>query len=265
GFGLRPVVLPDLADSLDGHLPPEDLNPLTIGGALVGELTTLGDATATLVIGASMDTAADLLQTRTGVPDHRFPHLMGLAAVDALVQVLIGISGNPVPERIERQRAQLQDAMLDSHFMLGLTRFAIAADADLLVAFSQLLAGVGAETVAAVAAAPAPVLEQVRCDRVQIGDLEDLERVARDREAEILIGNSHAVHTAARLGIPLLRAGFPQYDRVGGYQRTWIGYQGTRATLFDLANILLELERGEIHPYRSSLSPRAGERVSVAH
>ena len=265
GFGLRPVVLPDLSDSLDGHLPPEDLNALTIGGALVSELATLGDATATLVIGASMDAAADLLQARTGVPDHRFPHLMGLAAVDALVQVLISISGNPVPERIERQRAQLQDAMLDSHFMLGLTRFAIAADADLLVAFSQLLAGVGAETVAAVAAATAPVLEQVRCDRVQVGDLEDLERVARDREAEILIGNSHAVHTAARLGIPLLRAGFPQYDRVGGYQRTWIGYQGTRATLFDLANILLELERGEIHPYQSRLSPRAGEQVSLIH
>jgi nitrogenase molybdenum-iron protein NifN len=240
------------------------LNPLTIGGTLVSELPTLGDAAATLVIGASMDAAADLLLARTGVPDHRFLHLMGLDAVDTLVQTLIGISGNPVPERIERQRAQLQDAMLDCHFMLGLTRVAIAADADLLVGFSQMLAAVGAETVAAVAAGNAPVLEHVPCDRVQIGDLEDLEAVARKRDAEVLIGNSHAVHTAERLGIPLLRAGFPQYDRVGGYQRTWIGYQGTRATLFDLANILLELERGEIHPYRSRLSPRPGEQPSPA-
>jgi len=47
---------------------------------------------------------------------------------------------------------------------------------------------------------------------------------------------------------------------VGGYQRTWIGYQGTRQTLFDLANILLALERGEIPPYRSRLSQKpAGE------
>jgi nitrogenase molybdenum-iron protein NifN len=57
------------------------------------------------------------------------------------------------------------------------------------------------------------------------------------------------------LGIPLLRAGFPQYDLIGGYQRTWIGYQGTRATLFELANMMLRLEKGEIHPYRSRLSP----------
>ncbi|WP_408606010.1 nitrogenase component 1 [Imhoffiella purpurea] len=53
---------------------------------------------------------------------------------------------------------------------------------------------------------------------------------AREHKAEVLITNSHGVHTAERLGIPLLRAGFPQYDRLGGYTRTWIGYQGTRAT-----------------------------------
>jgi nitrogenase molybdenum-iron protein NifN len=147
--------------------------------------------------------------------------------------------------------------MLDSHFMLGLTRVAIAADPDLLVGFSQMLAGMGTETVAAVAPTNAPALSRVRCDRVKIGDLEDLEQAARAGAAELLIGNSHAAHTAERLGVPLLRAGFPQYDLVGGYQRTWIGYQGTRSTLFELANLLLRLERGEIHPYRSRLSPRA--------
>jgi nitrogenase molybdenum-iron cofactor biosynthesis protein NifN len=262
-FGLRPVVLPDLSDSLDGHLTDQAFSPLTVGGAPVGELATLGDGAATLVIGASMYPAADLLAARTGVPDHRFAHLMGLDAVDALVARLAQIAARPVPERIERQRAQLQDAMLDSHFMLGLSRVAIAADPDLLVGFSQMLAGMGTETVAAVAPTNAPVLSQVRCERVKIGDLEDLEQAARTGAAELLIGNSHAVHTAERLGIPLLRAGFPQYDLVGGYQRTWIGYQGTRSTLFELANMLLRLERGEIHPYRSRLSPRTDEAPSA--
>lgn len=263
-FGLRPLVLPDLSDSLDGHLTGEDSSPLTIGGTQVGELATLGDAAATLVIGDSMAGPADALAARTGVPDHRFPHLMGLDAVDALVATLAAIAGRPVPERLERQRAQLQDAMLDCHFSLGMARFAIAADADLLAGFSQLLAGLGAETVAAVAPANAPALRQVAARQVKIGDLEDLEALARLGGAEVLIGNSHAAHTAERLGIPLLRAGFPQYDLIGGYQRTWIGYQGTRATLFDLANILLRLEKGEIHPYRSRLSPRLAEQASLA-
>nr|WP_313778861.1 nitrogenase iron-molybdenum cofactor biosynthesis protein NifN [Thiorhodovibrio frisius] len=252
-FQLRPVVVPDLSDALDGHLADTDYSALTIGGTLIEELATLGDAAATLVIGRSMDAAADLLKDRTGVPDVRFPHLMGLDAMDALVLALADISAEPVPERIERQRSQLQDAMLDAHFSLGQGRFAIAGDGDLLLAFSELLAEMGAETVAAVAPTNAPSLRAVKTAEVKIGDLEDLEQLASARQAEVLICNSHGAASAERLGIPLLRAGFPQYDLIGGYQRCWIGYTGARQTLFDLANIMLSLEKGEIHPYRSRL------------
>jgi nitrogenase molybdenum-iron cofactor biosynthesis protein NifN len=263
-FGLQPILLPDLSESLDGRLHEQDFSPLTLGGTRVADLAHVGDSAATLVVGASLNAAADLLSKRTGVPDIRFPHLMGLDAVDRLVTELARISDAPVPLKIERQRAQLQDAMLDSHFMLGMSRFAIAADPDLLVALGDLPASMGAETVAAVAPSNAAALTRVHTDQVKIGDLEDLELLARERGAEVLIGNSHAAHTAERLGIPLLRAGFPLYDQVGGYQRTWIGYQGTRQTLFDLANILLGLERGEIRPYRSRLSQKpAGESAST--
>jgi len=110
---------------------------------------------------------------------------------------------------------------------------------------------VGAATVAAVVPAKAALLGRISCKTVQIGDLEDLENMARAGGAEMLIGNSHAHETAHRLQLPLLRAGFPQYDLLGGYQRTWIGYRGTRQTLFDLANQMLELEKGEIDPYCS--------------
>ncbi len=250
-FGLRPVLIPDLSDSLDGRLTESDFSPLTIGGTSVDELGTLGMSLATLVIGPSMYKAADVLHKRTGVPDRRFEHLMGLEAVDEFVQALADISGEPVPEKLERARAQCQDAMLDTHFMLGMTRVAVAADPDLLNAFSHLLKGMGAETVAAVAPANAPALKSVAADTVKLGDLEELEKTARAKNAEILISNSHAVESAERLGVPILRAGFPQYDLLGGYQKAWVGYQGTRQTLFDIANLLLNLERGEIHPYRS--------------
>ncbi len=263
-FGLRPVVIPDLSDSLDGHLGADDFSPLTIGGADVSELQTLGDAQATLVIGASLYKAADELQKLTGVPDYRFDHLMGLEAVDRFIDALHRISQQPVPAKLERQRAQLQDAMLDTHFMLGMARFALAADPDLLLGLSQMLAGVGAETVAAVAPVNAPALQQVATDRIKIGDLEDLEILARENGAEILITNSHGVESAQRLGIPLLRAGFPQYDQLGGYQKTWIGYRGSRQTLFDLANMMLTLEKGEIHPYRSIYAQKADYR-EVSH
>jgi nitrogenase molybdenum-iron protein NifN len=250
-FGLRPNVLPDLSDSLDGHLTDMDFSPVTVGGAPISEFASIGDAAATLVIGRSLAAAADLLRERTGVVDYRFDSLMGLEAVDRLILALKQISGVPVPERIERQRAQLQDAMLDTHFMIGQARIAIAADPDLLHAFAQLLTGMGAEIVAAVAPARAPVLADVRTPAVKIGDLEDLEIAACENGAEMVIGNSHALASAERLGLPLLRIGFPQYDVLGGYQKTWIGYRGTRQALFELANMLSGHERHAIEPYSS--------------
>ena len=116
-FGLRPVVA--ARHRRFAGRPPDrsrDFTPLTIGGTPRAEIETMGESIATLVIGRSLDRAADLLKARTGVPDFRFDHLMGLDACDAFTQALAEISGQPVPEKIERQRAQLQDAMVDTPF-----------------------------------------------------------------------------------------------------------------------------------------------------
>ncbi len=255
-FDLHGVVLPDLADSLDGRLTDEEYNPLTYGGASVLEIETMGEADATLVIGRSLHPAADLLRKRTGVPDCRFDHLFGQEACDALIDALHRISGRDVPRRIERERAQLQDAMVDAHFALGQTRVALALDPDLALAYSQFLTGMGAEIVATVAPATGPALADVAAAEATIGDLEDLERMARAGRAELLIGNSHTVESAERLDIPILRAGFPQYDWIGGYATPRAGYRGSRQTLFDLANLLSERRHRLIPPYRSIFSQK---------
>jgi nitrogenase molybdenum-iron protein NifN len=247
-FGLRPVVLPDIGDSLDGHLTDGQFSPLTVGGTPKSEIEAMGESVATLVIGRSLGRAADRLKSHTGVPDFRFDHLMGLDAGDAFTQVLAQISGQPVPEKIERQRAQLQDAMVDSHFQTGFARVALALDPDQLIGFARFLTGMGAQIVAAVSPARAEVLADMPCAAVQVGDLEDLEHAAAG--AQIVISNSHAAGTAERLGVPLLRAGFPQYDWVGGYARNWIGYRGGRQALFDFANLILG-QHHDIPAYRS--------------
>jgi nitrogenase molybdenum-iron protein NifN len=251
-FGLRPVVLPDIGDSLDGHLIDGQFSALTVGGTPKAEIEAMGESIATLVIGRSLNRAADALKSRTAVPDFRFDHLMGLDACDAFTQTLAQLSGQPVPEKIERHRAQLQDAMVDTHFQTGFARVGLALDPDHLIGFARFLTGMGAEIVAAVSPARAEVLADMPCATVQIGDLEDLEHAGAD--AQLLISNSHAVGTAERLGVPLLRAGFPQYDWVGGYARTWIGYRGARQALFDFANTILG-QHHDTPAYRSIFRP----------
>lgn len=271
-FGLRAIVVPDVGDSLDGHLTDAEYSALTIGGTPRSEIEIVGESDATLVVGASLDKAADLLKARTGVPDYRFAGLMGLADCDALTQALAAISGQAVPPGLERQRAQLQDAMVDCHFMTGFARIALAGDADLLCMQTRFLTAMGAQIVAAATPAKADSLAGLPLAEVIVGDLDDLERAARLATAQLVIGSSHAVETARRLGVPLLRAGFPQYDQVGGYARTWVGYRGTRQALFDLAN-LMQGQHHELEPYRSiywadtrdgDAARRPGERHVIA-
>lgn len=64
------------------------------------------------------------------------------------------------------------------------------------------------------------------------------------------MANSHGAEVAARLRLPLMRAGFPIYDRAGAHLRQWIGYRGSRETVFELSNLLTGAER-QIAPYRS--------------
>ncbi len=260
-YGLHPLFLPDLSGSMDGHLDPEGFCNLTQGGLTQSELGYMGKSVATLVVGASMAGAADLLRERTGIPDHRFESLMGLADCDAFSQTLAALAGASIPRSIERIRAQLMDAMVDCHIVLGGARVALAADPDLLTMLGRFVTGLGAELCAAVTSARAPVLASLPAERVWIGDLEDLEGSARRHDAQILLASSHGVPVARRLGIPILRAGFPIHDAAGAQARQWVGYGGSRQALFDLTNLLMD-QRQNVRPYRSIFwqgSPRDGE------
>ncbi|PPQ35354.1 nitrogenase iron-molybdenum cofactor biosynthesis protein NifN [Rhodopila globiformis] len=260
-FGLSAIMLPDIADSLDGHLIEQGFSTLTYGGTPPASIPDMSRSAATLVIGPSLNKAADLLRNRTGVPDYRFASLIGLEACDAFCRPLSEIAGCPVPPGIRRQRDQLQDAMVDCQFQLGGARVAIAADADLLSALTGFFNDMGSGIVAAVATARASHLADLPLASVVIGDLEDLEILAREGRADMIVTNSHGVEIARRQGTALLRAGFPIYDCYGAHARAWVGYAGTRQLLFETAN-LLAAHYQEIRPYRSRYwqgTPRADE------
>lgn len=249
-FGLTPIIVPDIADSLDGHLIDQGFSTLTYGGALRADIEILNQSMATLVIGRSLDRAADALQARTGIPDHRFPSLIGLQECDSFSATLADIASIAMPAAILRKRSQLMDSMVDCQFQLGGARVAIAADADQLAALTRFFHGMGAEVVAAVAPSRAGHLAQLPVDNVVIGDLEDLEWLGRDNGAEMVVANSHGAPVAQRLGCTLLRCGFPIYDSHGDHAKAWIGYGGSRRALFEIANLLANHYQ-EIRPYRS--------------
>ncbi|TCU03006.1 nitrogenase iron-molybdenum cofactor biosynthesis protein NifN [Rhizobium sullae] len=235
GFGLKPVILPDVSGALDGTIPDHWI-PTTYGGTKIEDIRDLGAAMQCIAIGEQMRRPAEALQRLTGVPYVLFESLTGLKNADQLIRLLTAMSREQAPANVRRSRMQLQDAMLDGHFHLAGKKIAIASEPDQLYQFADFFTGMGAEITAAITTTgSSKILQIVPAETVQVGDLSDLEHLAPG--ADLLVTHSHGRQAAKRLDIPLMRIGFPIFDRLGSQHKLTILYQGTRDMIYEVANI----------------------------
>ncbi|UKO95932.1 nitrogenase iron-molybdenum cofactor biosynthesis protein NifN [Nostoc sp. UHCC 0870] len=242
-FGLEPIFVPDIGASLDGHLE-DGYSAVTTSGTTVKQLREVGCSAFTIALGESMRGAAKILEERFGIPYEVFSELTGLEPVDEFLQALAILSSNPVPEKYRRQRRQLQDAMLDTHFYFGAKRVSLALEPDLLWSTVRFLQSMGTQIHAAVTTTRSPLLEKLPIKSVSIGDLEDFEELAVG--SDLLIGNSNVAAIAKRLSLPHYRLGIPIYDRLGNGLFTKVGYRGSMEVLFGIGNLFLEAEEERV-------------------
>lgn len=237
-FNLRPVFLPDLGDSLFGHLPYAEFIPCSTGGIGVDEVETLADSAFVISIGRSMRACAALLAEKGGVPAYHYNSLASLREIDSFFEMLEERSGLSVPNIIRRMRSHLQDTLLDTQFDFHGKKAGIAGDPDFIMRWREPLADVGVEVFSVSSLG---------------GDLRDLERLARENELDLLIGNSHVAKLAEGLGIPPVRSGIPVYDRLGEAQSVRIGYEGLARLYMECANAIMSCPNREARPYVSKL------------
>ncbi|EGW39326.1 nitrogenase iron-molybdenum cofactor biosynthesis protein NifN [Desulfosporosinus sp. OT] len=234
-FGFKPITIPDLSISLDGHAELEAA-PVVQGGTLLEDFQRLPKCSACLSFGLSMEKAGDFLKQMYEIPHLNFPSITGLTASDAFVLALAKISGKPIPEKLLRQRSRLLDTLADYHDQLGGQKIAIALEMDLLYSLASCLVEVGSELTVALAASQAGIHRLSLPIPIEVGDLETFEE--RAVHSNLIIANSNGRQAAGLLKIPHLRAGLPVFDRVGYPQKRWIGYEGTQQFLFDMLNSL---------------------------
>ena len=242
-FGLVPIIVPDIGASLDGHLE-DGYSAVTASGTTIKQLRDIGSSAFTIALGESMREAAKILEERFNIPYEVFGELTGLEAVDEFLQALAILSSNSVPEKYRRQRRQLQDAMLDTHFYFGAKRVSLALEPDLLWSTVNFLQSMGTQIHAVVTTTRSPLLEKLPVKSVTIGDLDDFEQLAAG--SDLLIGNSNVGAIAKRLSMPFYRLGIPIYDRLGNGYFTKVGYRGTMELLFGIGNLFLEAEEERV-------------------
>lgn len=234
-FGLEAYALPDLSDSLDGHLGIKQ-GALSSGGISVEEIEKLGDAGLVITIGRSVQKCGELFCELHSKTQHiHCDSLCGLMACDAFyAQLLAYTSLEKPPHPVQRWRKRLQDTLLDAHFVLGKAKVLIADEPDNAYALSAIMEA-GA-TVHAIIAQRSEVMKAFTC-KVDIGDFEDVEALLPQFDA--IISNYHAHRLAKKYHKVLMLRGFPNYEPIGIGLKHNVLYEGTCYLLSEFTNLLI--------------------------
>ena len=252
-FGIDFAMLPDYSETLDGE-SWTDYQKLAAGGTPIESIRRMGRALATIQLGrglGAMRTAAAHLEEACGVRALTLGVPIGIRETDAFFDAISQVSGIGVPAKYAKERGRLVDAYIDGHKYVFGKRAVIYGEADFVAGMAAFLDEIGmVPALCATGAATAkvretilPALEHTKPENVQV--MEDADFVAiseacRAIHPDIVIGNSKGYFLSRKLGIPLVRVGFPIHDRIGGQRTLHTCYRGTQQLFDRIVNALIE-------------------------
>jgi nitrogenase molybdenum-iron protein beta chain len=181
---------------------------------------------------------------------------IGIRNTDVFFEGLSKLTGKPVPAAIEAERGRAVDAMVDSHPYVHGKRFALVGDPDILLGMMSLIMEMGGEPVHIVCTNGDKHFEAEANEllasspfgadgKVYIGkDMWHMRSLLFTEPVDILIGNSYAKFLTRDTGTPLIRIGFPLFDRHHLHRYPIIGYQGAlNLVTMIVNNVLDEMDR----------------------
>ncbi|MGW8168951.1 MAG: nitrogenase iron-molybdenum cofactor biosynthesis protein NifN [Sulfurovaceae bacterium] len=236
-FGWSVFALPDISESLDGHLGQKQ-GALSSNGISVSQINDLGSSHAVITIGNSVYSCGEKLCSKNKNMQHlHFDTMGGLRASDFFYGKLMSLSHVSQPHAsIIRWRKRLQDALLDTHFILGGCKVVLACEPDQILSLSSILTEAGVEIKAAISPTKSDMLANIPSSHIIIGDLDDAEEFLD--EHTLLITNFHGERLAKKYHNALLTRGFPNYETLGNQLKDDILYQGSTQFLFEAANCM---------------------------
>jgi nitrogenase molybdenum-iron protein NifN len=250
-FGLEAILLPDYSDTLDGPAWAE-YQVISPGGTPLDSIRRMGSARATIEfadVGPRETTAGTILEDQFHVPCHRLSLPMGVVQTDELFKILETLSGRPTPEEHRNERGRLVDAYVDAHKYVFGKRAIVYGEPDLVLGIVSLLAEIGMVPVLCATGSKKTGLAEsigslnnsAKADTIvhENADFEEIEELASTVSADIVIGNSKGYKLARRLGVPIVRVGFPIHDRIDGPRILHLGYRGAQQLFDRITNVLI--------------------------
>lgn len=197
--------------------------------------------------------AAEYLKTEHAVPCVVTPTPIGIKNTDELLRNISELTGHPIPASLVRERGVALDALMDlAHMFFADKKVAIYGHPDLVIGLAEFCLELEMKPVLLLFGddnskpKKDPRLRalkertDVNVEVVTNADLWELEKRVRDKNPEIdlILGHSKGRYIAIDAKIPMVRVGFPTFDRAGLYRKPTIGYRGAMELGETIANAL---------------------------
>ncbi len=241
----------------DGHFR------MYAGGTTMDEIKDAPNASNTLFLQPWQSTKSLKFARNTwnhdapGEKDFHIP--MGLDWTDAFLMKVSEISGQEIPESLAKERGRLVDMMTDSHAWLHGKRYALWGDPDFVMGMTKFLLELGCEPIHILANNAnkrwKKAMDEILAENpygknstVHIGkDLWHMRSLVFTDKPDYMIGNSYGkfiqrdtLYKGEEFEVPLIRIGFPIFDRHHLHRQTTLGYEGAMQILTTLVNTELE-------------------------
>jgi nitrogenase molybdenum-iron protein beta chain len=251
-MGIKITMLPDT----DGVLNTPQTGKYEMypkGGTKVRDIIGMGDNQFTIGLGkfASMQ-AARALDTKCKVPCDTINLPIGLTATDEFIDKLRTVAGASVPDGIQNERGQLLDVITDMHQYLFGKKVALYGDPDQLISLAQFFNDLDMKVTHIVTGTPGKKFEKrmkavlgdqnynLKCGSG--ADMFLLHQWIKNEPVDLLVGNTYGKYISRDENIPLLRVGFPIYDRVGHQYFPTVGYRGALRLVEKMLDIFMSIQ-----------------------
>jgi nitrogenase molybdenum-iron protein beta chain len=229
-------------------------NHVSHGETTVHDLRSTANAIGTIALNRYEGSrAAKYLEQEHDVPAIIGPTPIGIRNTDTFLANVKKMTGKSIPESLVKKRGIALDALADlSHMFLTGKKVAIYGNPDLVIGLAEYCIDLEME----------PVLLLLGDDNTQYGndprikalkegvhfdmeivtnaDFWELENRIKNQglELDLILGHSKGRFVAIDNNIPMVRVGFPVYDRAGGFRHPVVGYAGAIWLAEEMANTI---------------------------
>jgi len=238
-------------ESFDSPIMPSGYS-FSHGSTTMDDLRGTANASGTIALNRyEGGKAAQYLESEHGVPAVIGPTPIGIRNTDTFLQNLKKMTGKPIPESLVRERGIAIDALTDlTHMFLAEKRVAIYGNPDLVIGLAEFCVDLEMKPMLLLLGDDNPnyktdprilSLQQNvdwNMEVITNADFWELENRIKNEglELDLILGHSKGRFISIDYNIPMVRVGFPTYDRAGMFRHPVVGYAGAIWLAEQMAN-----------------------------